>query len=1058
MKSAIETQETHIAAIVETKLENIPPYVKGYKWITKNRTNREGGGVALLIRDDMINRVSEVTDTEDVDQEIIWIQTKDQNRKLSIGVFYGLQEKEKREEITRQYAQLTAQILKLKEEGEVILMGDFNSKLKIEMREACQEISPNGREMQKMIDQTGIKVTTMRAQKGIWTRVNRSNPQERSIIDYVLMTERADENTYDIMIDETGEMRIKGRRESDHNTITATTRIQKTTKTTKRRIWKLNNEKGWRTFNEEIQKQEKDIKNYQQLERAIYNTMLKTVGATTVTIGKYKNKEGQAIKEAREKRRQKKKEYNEACKNNREDKRERLADYLKSQHELRQAIENQNRDNTQKTIEKIIEEGGAKSQNFWKIRRKILGSKADLKYDLVTEEGENIQNKEEAKNYIADYFENLYQARQGRPEYQEWTERISKTVKDIEEDLKNCPPIEPITEQELNHVIKALKRKKSTGPDHIPNEAFIEATRGTRRIYRKILNKIAEKQEIPTKWQEGEIVRIYKGKGTKGKCSNERGITLASNFGKVYERIINRRAMEKVNMTENQAGGRKGRATVDHIRALCDLIQIGRKERKPTCVTFLDVTKAYDKAWIDAILYVLHKNGVKDNTWTAIKRLNENLTAKVQTKYGLTRSIRMTDSIRQGGVLSVLLYALMMDEISKEIKAANHGIKLPNTDNKEGCLLWMDDVALIANNKEEMQQMLDKTDDIAKRYHIEFGKDKSKTMTVGPTKKEEPKFNLGNMELERTEKYKYLGTTLNERLTISHHIKETVNKAEATYQTIIMIAKDQNFAGVEMGVIWKLIETCLIPIITYGGETWIMTKKEKKELNETLDNILRRILKTPQSTPREVLYMETGLLDPETVTDKNRINMWKRLKQKPSDLQDQLNNIEGKKMWITNTKETCIGYRIREEDLTGPKAETERTIIENVEKTFKKRIEENGNNKSKVQYLKQGIGDWKPGVRAAYMEKLNRDDSSTIFQARTRMLRVKNNYRNKYRDNICRMCGSEEETQEHILEMCEQNCRENTICMNYIFSDDIRTLKEVARKIRMTIQRLNIIQ
>ena len=39
-------------------------------------------------------------------------------------------------------------------------------------------------------------------------------------------------------------------------------------------------------------------------------------------------------------------------------------------------------------------------------------------------------------------------------------------------------------------------------------------------------------------WEEGEIIRLYKGKGVKGKCSNERGITLASNVGKVYERII----------------------------------------------------------------------------------------------------------------------------------------------------------------------------------------------------------------------------------------------------------------------------------------------------------------------------------------------------------------------------------------------------------------------------------------------------------------------------------------------------------------------------------------
>lgn len=81
----------------------------------------------------------------------------------------------------------------------------------------------------------------------------------------------------------------------------------------------------------------------------------------------------------------------------------------------------------------------------------------------------------------------------------------------------------------------------------------------------------------------------------------------------------------------------------------------------------MDVTKAYDKAWIDAIMYVLHKEGLNDNLWTVVRKLNQNLTAEIKTKHGTTRKIQIKDSIRQGGVLSVLEYAVMMDEINKEV-------------------------------------------------------------------------------------------------------------------------------------------------------------------------------------------------------------------------------------------------------------------------------------------------------------------------------------------------------------------------------------------------------
>ncbi len=100
---------------------------------------------------------------------------------------------------------------------------------------------------------------------------------------------------------------------------------------------------------------------------------------------------------------------------------------------------------------------------------------------------------------------------------------------------------------------------------------------------------------------------------------------------------------------------------------LKETIRIIRNRKKTAYIAFLDVTKAYDKAWLDAIMYVMHKEGIDLQTWKIIKELNSNLTAKLKTKYGLTRPIKIKDSIRQGGVLSVIQYALLMDEINKEI-------------------------------------------------------------------------------------------------------------------------------------------------------------------------------------------------------------------------------------------------------------------------------------------------------------------------------------------------------------------------------------------------------
>ena len=321
-----------------------------------------------------------------------------------------------------------------------------------------------------------------------------------------------------------------------------------------------------------------------------------------------------------------------------------------------------------KKIEQITKMARINPNIIWDTRKRT-GTDNELSYATITEEGTTITDPEKAKEHIAEYFEDLYQARPGTPEYENWT-------KYIETEVKKSTPIcwtnkrrtRTNNPQGARNSHKKLKRKKSLGPDDIPNETFIEANKKTRDIFREAFNRIHVKDEIPKSWQLGHILRLYKGKGTKGKCSNERGITLASNPGKVFERIINERVKKEVQLTEAQAGGIPGNATCDHLIIIDQTIEEIRNDKKTAYIIFLDVQKAYDKAWLDGILHALHRNGVKGKNLILIKKLNSNLRARIHTRHGLTREIKIKDSIRQGGVLFVIEYATLIDEIAKELK------------------------------------------------------------------------------------------------------------------------------------------------------------------------------------------------------------------------------------------------------------------------------------------------------------------------------------------------------------------------------------------------------
>ena len=90
------------------------------------------------------------------------------------------------------------------------------------------------------------------------------------------------------------------------------------------------------------------------------------------------------------------------------------------------------------------------------------------------------------------------------------------------------------------------------------------------------------------------------------------------------------------------------------------------------------------------------------------------------------------------------------------------------------------------------------------------------------------------------------------------------------------------------------------------------------------------------------------------------------------------------------------------------------------------------------------------------MNKLTRQQASTIFKARTRMLPVKN-YRNKHRNHTCRACGIPAETPKQVLEDCDvlQPVGECKVYNKEIVSDNPNKLRTTATSIQNIMDQLN---
>ena len=531
------------------------------------------------------------------------------------------------------------------------------------------------------------------------------------------MTEQIKKNVTEMIVDEEGQLRTKGKNESDHNTMITRMKINDPRRPTYATRWKLDNKEGWKEFNKMVNKDRtKEI-----IEQASYNEAIKeikkvpenTEGKRTMRTDKRQKANNPEIKSLRAKRKQAKKEFHEACTSGQEEEKIiKQKTYIEAQKQIREAIEREEAKKIEIRLTKMAEKAKIDPNIIWNARRRAQGSK-ELEYNTITEAGEIIMNTEETKSHIANYFEDLYQAREGKPEFQEWTDEITTTVQTALQKANNKKQgQEPVTIKETKKAIKNSNERKAK--DRMTSQTFLEANQETTKTLTKMINNVHEEESIPRSWLEGNIIRLYKGKGQKGKYSNERGITVASNVGKVYERTINERVK-----------GKEGSATTDHLIALKQIIQEIRNEGKTAYVIFLDVQKAYDKAWLDAILYVLNKNGVDGKNLSMVKKLNSQLTASIQTRYGPTREIKIRDSIRQGGVLSVIENAILIDEISKEIRKRGLGL-ITKTGNKVDSLLWMDDVCLIHHDQEKLQEILNVTNFVCTKIPQNLGQPSAK--------------------------------------------------------------------------------------------------------------------------------------------------------------------------------------------------------------------------------------------------------------------------------------------------------------------------------------------
>ena len=296
--------------------------------------------------------------------------------------------------------------------------------------------------------------------------------------------------------------------------------------------------------------------------------------------------------------------------------------------------------------------------------------------------------------------------------WKEYIETIFKSAdrgsQETEDEIEDIGP--EIIKGEVIQAIKRQKNGKATGPDKIHAELLkliAEQDGKALQILTSLLNKVHQTGHIPHSWLKSTFIAIPKKTGAAD-CDDYRMISLMSHVLKVLLRIIHARIAEKCEnqVDEMQFGFRSSMGTREAIFAVRVLTQRCRDMNQDVYACFIDYRKAFDTVDHGKMMQTLKNTGVDYGVIRIIRNLYWGQEASIKLGNTESQAVKIEKGVRQGCVLSPLLFNIYSNNIFRESSECTEGGIVLNGKSISN-IRYADDTVILAKTEEELQRMLD---------------------------------------------------------------------------------------------------------------------------------------------------------------------------------------------------------------------------------------------------------------------------------------------------------------------------------------------------------------
>ncbi|KAK3560030.1 hypothetical protein QTP86_033826, partial [Hemibagrus guttatus] len=426
-------------------------------------------------------------------------------------------------------------------------------------------------------------------------------------------------------------------------------------------------------------------------------------------------------------------------------------------------------------------------------------------------DGRVLTSEESVQRRWKEYFEELMNEENEREKRVEGVNSVEQKVDKIRKD-------------EVRKALKRMKSGKAVGPDDIPVEVWKCLGEAAVEFLASLFNRVLESERMPEEWRRSVLVPIFKNKGDVQSCSNYRGIKLMSHTMKVWERVVEARLRKVVEICEQQYGFMPRKSTTDAIFALRILMEKYRDGQRELHCVFVDLEKAYDRVPREELWYCMRKSGVAEKYVRVVQDMYERSRTVVRCAVGQTEEFNVEVGLHQGSALSPFLFAIVMDQLSEEVRQES-----PWT------MMFADDIVICSESREQVEENLERWRFALERRGMKVSRSKTEYMCVNE-REGSGTVRLQGEEVKKVQEFKYLGSTVQSNGECGKEVKERVQAGWNGWRKVSGVLCDQKISARIKG---KVYRTVVRPAMLYGLETVSLRKRQESELEVAELKMLR---------------------------------------------------------------------------------------------------------------------------------------------------------------------------------------------------------------------------